>query len=261
MRTIKERLEDRSPLLGLSAHYGTPAIIETIGPHWDWVWIDIQHGRIDEKDVEHMVMACDLADAAAVVRVASNETGAIGRALDTDCAGVIVPQVDTPEEARQAVIAAKFPPIGDRSYGGRRVIDRGGREYVETANADRMLIVQIESPQAVENADAIAAIEGVDALFLGPDDLTMRRGGPSMEGMAAADIQADMDAVTSACRQHGKVAVTVAFSEEKVVACAESGHAMIVASSDVVFLRNASRPLSESLRKALEQTGAPDSLA
>ena len=79
MRTIKERLEARSPLLGLSAHYGTPAIIETIGPHWDWVWIDIQHGRIDEKDVEHMVMACDLADAAAVVRVASNEAGAIER--------------------------------------------------------------------------------------------------------------------------------------------------------------------------------------
>ena len=132
---------------------------------------------------------------------------------------------------------------------------------MENANADRMLIVQIESPQAVENADAIAVIEGVDALFLGPDDLTMRRGGPSMEGMAAADIQADLESVAGACRQHGKIAVAIAFSEEKIVACAESGYAMIVASSDVVFLRNASRPLSESLRKALGQTGAPERLA
>jgi 4-hydroxy-2-oxoheptanedioate aldolase len=250
MTPIGERLKQRSPLLGLNANYDTPGIIETIGPHWDWVWIDGQHGRLSSTDIDRMVMACDVVDAAAVVRVASNEAGAIGRALDTDCAGVIVPQVDTPEEARQAVEAAKFPPLGDRSYGGRRVIDRGGREYVETANAERLLVVQIESPEAVESADAIAAIDGVDALFLGPDDLTLRRVGV---GMTGADLESDEKAVAEACRQRGKIAVGCAFSEEKALALSALGYAMLVTASDVVFLRETSRPQSASLRNVLGQ--------
>jgi 4-hydroxy-2-oxoheptanedioate aldolase len=108
--------------------------------------------------------------------VAGHEAGPIGVALDMGAAGVIVPCVDTPEQARTLVDAAKFPPLGKWSYGGRRPIDFLSRTYSNTANGDTVLVVRIETPLVINSVEAIAAIPGVDALFLGPDDILLRRG-------------------------------------------------------------------------------------
>jgi 2-keto-3-deoxy-L-rhamnonate aldolase RhmA len=120
------------------------------------------------------------------VRVAGHEAGPIGLALDMGATGVIVPCVDTAEQARALVTAAKFPPLGNRSYGGRRPIDLHGRMYAHTANEDTLLLLQIESPLAITNAEQIAAIPGVDGLFLGPDDIMFRRGSYSAKAKAAS---------------------------------------------------------------------------
>lgn len=255
MRHIRERLAEQTPLLGLNVNYGAPAIIEMTGGAWDWIWIDQQHGQIEDHEARMLVMACELVDTAAVVRVPSNEAGAINRAMDTDCAGVIVPQVDTPEQALRAVQAAKFPPLGDRSYGGRRVIDRGKHVYSATANLDRLLILQIESPTAIENADAIASMEGVDALFLGPDDLRLRRGEMPSDPFNFETFEPDFQAVADACRAHGKIAVTVAMNEDMLIALKEMGYGMLVGASDVSMLRNTAGTIVAACRTALEQSG------
>src|SRR2546425_11308236 len=176
MTSLRKMLDAGKPLLGLSVMYPSPGAVERIGPEWDWIWIDGQHGQMGYEQTFALVRACDLIQRPAVVRVPGHEFGSIGKTLDMGAAAVITPCVDTPEQARAVVDAAKFPPLGKRSYGGRRPIDFQGRTYSDTANIDTLLIAQIESPQAIDNVDAIASVAGVDALFLGPDDLMLRRG-------------------------------------------------------------------------------------
>jgi 4-hydroxy-2-oxoheptanedioate aldolase len=250
------RLRQGIPQLGLSMMYPSPGVIERIGCDWDWIWVDAQHGQLGYSDVIAMVRACDLAKRASFIRVPGHEFGPIGLALDTQPTGVIVPCVDTPEQARDIVNAAKFPPMGKRSYGGRRPIDLVGRDYSDSANRDVLLVCQIESPQAIENVDAIAATPGVDALFLGPDDILLRRG-HSMTAKRTPDmIKPDMLAVANAARKHKKLAVTVGVGAEMFKLCVEMGFNMIVAGGDVMFLAGGSKQASTDARAFLQQVGS-----
>jgi 4-hydroxy-2-oxoheptanedioate aldolase len=252
MTEFQEQLKAGRPQLGLCSMYPTPGIIERIGADWDWIWVDGQHGQWNYANIIDGVRACDLIGRPAFVRVPGHEFGPIGQVLDTGAQGLIVPCVDTPEQAQNVVDAAKFPPLGKRSYGGRRVIDRRGREYSDNANEDVMLILQIESPEAIENAEAIAAMPGVDALFLGPDDITLRRGYSMTAPRTKEMLGKDMEAVVSACRKHGKFSVIVGIGD-MLPLCLEMGYDMIAAGGDVAFLANGSKEFSAAARAVLEE--------
>lgn len=256
--TFRARLERGDVQLGCGIMYPSPGVIERIGTDWDWFWIDGQHGELSEADVLALVRACDLVDRPAMVRVASHAFGGIGRVLDMGAAGVIVPLVDTADQARAIVEAARFPPLGGRSYGGRRVIDRRGRGYCDTANRDTLLIVQIESPQAIRAAEKIAAVEGVDALFLGPDDVGLRRGRSMLEGSSAEELREDAQAVAAACRKHGKVAVSVGLPGPNLTLLTSLGYQMIVSGTDVGFLATGSKRAADDARAALRTGAAAD---
>ena len=251
MISLRKMLDQGRPLLGLSVMYPSPGAVERIGPDWDWIWIDGQHGEMGYEQTLALVRACDLIQRPAVVRVPGHEFGAIGKALDMGAAAVIAPCVDTVEQAHAVVDAAKFPPLGKRSYGGRRPIDFQGRAYSDTANRDTLLIAQIESPQAIENADAIAAIEGVDALFLGPDDLMLRRGYSMTSPRSKETLGKDMEIVAGTCRKHGKVGVMVGVGEEMLRLCLSMGFQMIVGGGDVGFLVGGSKQSSSEARAIL----------
>lgn len=105
------------------------------------------------------------------------------------------------------VAAAKFPSRGNRSFGGRRIIDRHGRDYFQMANAQQWLILQIESPEAAGICDSLAAIPGVDGLMIGPDDMKMRLGLPLSAPLDTPELARASSAVTAACRRHGKRAM------------------------------------------------------
>jgi 4-hydroxy-2-oxoheptanedioate aldolase len=231
--------------------YPAPGIVERVGVDWDWIWIDGQHGQFGYNDVLAMVRACDLIQRPSLVRVAGHDFGAIGLALDTGATGLIVPCVDTPEQARQIVNAAKFPPVGKRSFGGRRPIDLLGRTYADTANEECLLLVQIESPEAIDNVDAIAAIPGVDALFLGPDDIMLRRGFSMQQPRSAETLGKDMQTVADACRRHGKFGAMVGVGAEMLTLCLETGFNLIVSGSDVPFLTNSSKEASAAARAVI----------
>jgi len=238
--------------LGVCVMYPSPGAVERIAPDWDWVWIDGQHGQMGYQDTLALVRACNLVDRPAFVRVPWLEAGHIGLALDMDAAGIIVPCIDTPEEAQRAVHAAKFPPLGKRSYGGRRPIDRAGRLYSNKANQDVMLVLQVETPEGLDNAEAIAAIPGVDALFLGPDDISLRRGIAMDQPRTKAILGKDMETVMTACRKHGKVGVMVGTSPETLDWSAKLGYTMIVAGGDVPFLATGSKQAAAAARDALK---------
>jgi len=176
-----------------------------------------------------------------ITRLNSHEFGGISLAFDMGAAGVIVPVVDTPEQAKAIVKAAKFPPLGGRSYGGRRPIDLHGRMFSDTANDDTLLICQIESPEAIENADVIAAVPGVDALFLGPDDVMLRRGFKMNAPRNKETLGKDMEAVMKACRKHGKIGCSVGMGEEMLKLSLSMGFQIIVSGGDVAFLANTSK--------------------
>ena len=254
MISLRKLLDEGRPLLGLSVMYPSSGALERIGPDWDWMWLDGQHGQMGYEQTLALVRASDLIQRPAVVRVPGHDFGAIGKALDMGAAGVITPVVDTVEQARAVVAAAKFPPLGKRSYGGRRPIDFQGRNYSDTANRDTLLIAQIESPQAIDNADAIAAIDGVDALFLGPDDLMLRRGYSMTSPRSKETLGKDMEIVARACRDHGKVGVMVGVGAEMLKLCLSMGYQMIVGGGDVGFLAGGSKHASGEARTILGET-------
>lgn len=242
-------LPEKSPLFGVCICYPSPGVVERIGADWDWIWIDGQHGELGYQDILALVRASDLIRRPVFVRVASHDFGAVGQALDMGATAVIVPCVDTVEQARQLVFAAKFPPLGGRSYGSRRTIDLYGRLHVEKANVETLLVVQIETPLAITNADAIAALPGVDALFLGPDDVMLRRGFAMNTPRSPETLGDDMRAVAGACKRHGKKAVTVGASAEMAAFAMQCGFDLIVGGADVGFLANGSANAAGELKK------------
>jgi len=252
MSGLRARLDAGKVQIGLCSMFPMAGIIERIGKDWDFVWIDAQHGLYDYRDQVDAVRACEIAGTGSLVRVPWLEAGTIGKALDTACDGVIVPCVDSVEEARAAVDAAKFPPLGRRSYGARRQIDRQGRTYAETANHDQLLVVQIESPKSVEAAERIAAVPGVDALMIGPDDLLLRRGIDLNAPRSPDTLRSDLELIAQAAHAHGKLLIGLGSDEPMIQLLRELGYHMIISGGDVPFLANGSSAAASRARKAID---------
>lgn len=246
---FREALSER-PLLGLFNMYPAAGIVERIGPDWDWIWIDAQHGQLGYEDVLAAVRAADLVDRYSLVRVPGHEAGTIGKVLDTGADAVMVPLVESSEEARAAVRASKFPPLGNRSYGGRRLCDLVGRNYYQD---QPLLICQLESPEGVANADAITAVDGVDGVVFGPDDMTLRQGLPMDQPREPGSLDKAYRTITSAAKANGKIAGGVFRTPEALTKAVSLGFRLISGGSDVVCLAEASRRESQSLRKALDE--------
>jgi 4-hydroxy-2-oxoheptanedioate aldolase len=258
MSSFRDRLAAGETQIGFCSMYPAPGILERVGGDWDFVWIDAQHGELDYTDQLALVRACNLVGAAPIVRVPWLEAGSIGRALDMAAAGVIVPCIDSVAEARAAVDAAKFPPLGRRSYGGRRPIDLVGRTYSDRANVESLLFLQIESPRALDVAAEIAALDGVDGLMLGPDDMLLR--GVAMTTPRTPEtLAADMRGVAEAARKHGKLVIGIGFDDVMIRLNVELGVQMIVSGGDVPFLAGGSKAASGLARKLLGQKERPAS--
>jgi len=246
--SFRKSLHSRAQF-GLAIMYPAAGIVERIAPDWDWIWIDGQHGEFSYPDIIAAVRACDFRARPAVVRVPGLDAGAIGVALDMGAAGVMVPQVDTPEQARTAVEASRFAPLGRRSFGGRRVIDLYGREYADEPALQPLLICQIESPGAVACASRIAATEGVDVIFFGPDDMSLKKGFRMAQPRAEDVFDAELRAVALAARDAGKVAGGVFTTDKSVRKALELGYRLIVSGADVGLLAQGSRDLAHAMRQ------------
>ena len=172
---------------------------------YDWLVVDLEHGAGTEASLLSVLLAAEASGAAAFVRPQSAERLRIGRALDLGAAGIVVPRLDTAAQAAEAVSFLRYPPGGVRGVAlrtrGARLGTVGHAE-VGSLNARLVGIVQIESPSALREADDIAAIEGVDVLFVGPADLSHSLGIPGQ--FANPTYLAALDAVVGACRRHGK---------------------------------------------------------
>jgi 4-hydroxy-2-oxoheptanedioate aldolase len=202
---------------------------------FDWVLIDMQHGCMGYETALEMIRAIDLAGADAVVRVPWNEPGIIGRVLDAGCAAVVIPMIQTPQDARAAVASCLYPPLGRRSFGPVRASLRDGPGYFASANQRVMVIPMIETTDALACVEEIAAIDGVDALLIGPFDLSIALGLPPGDNDGNALFDEALARVNAAARTHGKVTAVLSTSELAPLR-ATQGFRMISVTTDFAAL-------------------------
>jgi len=181
--SLREKIKAGSRITGTMIHdFARPAIIPIIADAgFDFVIIDQEHGPASYQDVQDVVIAAKPYDLAILVRSTKNDYEYMARVLDMGADGLLIPHVDTPEEARRAVSCAKYPPAGNRSYGIRQFLSKFGpvsssAEYIKVANEKTTILVQAESPESARNIDAIISSPWIDGVVVGPSDFTMSMG-------------------------------------------------------------------------------------
>lgn len=177
MTTLNEKFDTDSSIIGAWLSIGHPTVAEvTAAQDFDFVLIDTEHTPIGLETVENMARGVETAEGGteALVRVPSNDPVRIKRTLDIGVAGVMVPMIETAEEAELVADAVRYPPNGIRGVASGRATEYGDdfKEYVEGTTDAIVTVVQIENEAGLENAEEIAAVDGVDALFVGPADLS-----------------------------------------------------------------------------------------
>ncbi len=204
------RLREGTPLLGMFVGPPSPAIVEMAGhAGYDFVILDNEHGPAGLETTEHLIRAARCAGTIPIVRVSNANTQEILRTLDIGAAGVQVPQVNTVEQARTVVAAAKYPPIGVRGVAfSTRAAGYGffgGEAHVKASNEQTVVITHIETVEAVNNLQGMLEVEGIDIMFIGPTDLSVSMGYPGNPGHPAvqATIRDCIRQITASGRTAG----------------------------------------------------------
>ncbi len=240
-------------LLGAFANLGSSLAVELAGrAGLDWLVLDLEHGAGTEADLLGLLRATEGTRAAAIVRPEEATRLRIGRALDLGADGVILPRLDTPDDVRRAVSWVRWPPLGAR---GLALLTRGARlgdvphGRVRELNELPLTVVQIETAEALSHVDEIAAIDGVDVLFIGPTDLSHSLGVPG-----ALDDPRFTDAVTrihGAATSAGKAAGILVRRAEDAPRYIEQGFRFVGVGSDGGFVLDAARAAIATARAGL----------
>ncbi len=249
-RSFRDRVLAGETLLGLFLDLGSPPAAElAAAAGYDWLLVDLEHGAATEGDLPSILRAVELGGSTALVRVQSGERIRIGRALDMGARGIMVPRLDSADEAREAVTFLRYPPDGIRGV-ATRVRGAGlgavGHADVRRLNERVVGIIQIESVGGLRDADAIAAIDGVDVLFVGPADLSHSLRIPGQ--FQHADYLAALDRVVAACRTHGKAAGILVYDMAVVPRHLELGFTFVGIGADAAFVAEGARRSLAAIR-------------
>lgn len=236
LNTAKQKMVDGLPAFGFSLAMGSFLNAELISRSGiDFVMVDRQHGSWSEDSAIAALVAIHGSAAIPMARVARNDYTFIGRLLDEGSMGIIVPMVDTAEQARAAADACLLPPAGKRSWGwGRAKIY--GSDYAERINEQLFVAVQLESAQAVSNAEAILSVPGVDGCWTGPSDLSLDLGFHPSEMDEREEHARALEAILQACANTGKIPGIAGRSVDDALHRAKQGFRFITASSDATML-------------------------
>jgi len=202
---------------------------------FDYCCIDMQHGLIGYPDAVAMLQAFGAAETTAVVRVPWNEPGIIGKVLDAGAMAIIVPMVNTAEQAAQAVARAMYPPLGSRSSGPLRAMLIEGPDYPDHANAHVQVLPMIETTEAIDNLDAILATEGVDTIYVGPMDLGVSMG--LGRGTTDPAFFETLDHIVERCAAHD-VVPGIHANPTNVTEMIDRGFRVVTVQTDVGALRS-----------------------
>src|SRR5215471_5186278 len=209
---------------------------------YDWLFLDLEHNSMDLDMAVQISVAALGCGIAPIARVPARQLWMATRILDGGGLGIVMPHVDTPEEAKAIAAALRYPPIGHRSVAGGlphlRYEKHSLAETCTAINDATMVIVMLETPLAIANADAIAAVPGIDSLLIGTNDLAMELGIPG--GFGDERIVAAYQAVVDACKKHGKHAGVGGIADEALLKrYIDMGVRVVLPGSDLSFMQSA----------------------
>jgi 4-hydroxy-2-oxoheptanedioate aldolase len=214
---------------------------------FDWVCIDLQHGLIDYSEMVQMLQGVSSTATVPLVRVPWNEPGIIGKCLDAGAWGIIVPMVNSREEARKAVSACRYAPLGTRSYGPLRANYYAGSDYFDRANHEVTCIVMVETQVAVDHVDEIVSTPGVDAVYVGPADLSVTLGLSPAPDQPDQSFNDALDRVIDACHRHD-VIPGIAGNAQTAIKRLRQGFRLVEVASDIRLLGLGARDALEQVR-------------
>jgi 4-hydroxy-2-oxoheptanedioate aldolase len=237
MQGFRARCTGGEIAVGTFAGIPHPVAIEvTAAAGVDFICIDWEHAQISRERIEDLVRAADVHGVPAMVRVPGHAPEAIAAALDAGAAGILVPRVSTAEQARAAVHATRYPPVGMRGVGPGRAAGYGYRifDYLAEANEKLLLAIQVETAEGLANIDAIAAVDGIDVIFIGPGDLSV-----SIDAMGPAGAERLKTAIETIARttmRAGRTAGIFRPAPDDIGTWADFGLRFFILASDTMFL-------------------------
>ncbi len=237
------RVRRRETVVGYWVGLDSPASTEQVARlGYDYVCLDAQHGLFGYSGMLAALTAVDAAArAVGLVRVGANDPAPIGRALDAGAAGVIVPLVNSAEEAASAVAACRYPPTGVRSFGPGRPLRGAGRALAEVDEAV-VVLAMIETADGLADVEAIAATPGLDGLYIGPSDLSVALGGAGAGDPSVADaFEAALARIRRACDDNGIAAGLHTRSGEEAARRVSEGFTFVSVAGDLAHLVAAAR--------------------
>ena len=246
-QSFHSRLKAGNLLIGTIVSLDSPEVAEVLSAAgFDWLFIDAEHGPLDALAIQRILQGAG--STPCLVRVAQSSEVPIKQALDVGAAGIIAPMVNSAEQAAQVVHWAKYPPLGTRGVGAGRAQGYGFefKEYIARANAETAVIVQAEHFEAVENIASIAKVAGIDAILVGPNDLSASLG--HLGDMAHPDVVSAIEHVTQVCQAAQMPLGIFGMMAEAVKPYIKRGYTLITVGIDTVLLGTAARQLLAQLK-------------
>lgn len=245
---FRERLSSGKVLLGTIVSLSSPAVIDTLSRvGFDWLWLDMEHSPLSLEQIQTLLTA-KTPYCAGLVRVPTNEDQWIKRVLDLGADGIIVPHVSSRADAEYAVRCAKYPPTGSRSFGAGRAHAYGiDAAYQAMANDTVAVVVQIEDQEAVANIDEIISVKGIDAIIIGPYDLSGSFG--KLGQLGDQEVQHAIDRVRRACAQKNFPAGIFALLPEQGRQYIDAGFRLVAVGADVHTLWSSAKQMLDGLKR------------
>ncbi len=246
--------------LGTWLMSGTPSTAEAMGCiGFDWLVVDMEHVPIDVKDAHHILQAIAGTPATAVIRLAWNEIVTVKRALDIGAQTLMFPFVQNADDARRAVASTRYPQLNDSNPGTRgfAAMHRASRyataaDYGKRANEGIFRMIQLETPEAIARLEEIAAVDGVDALFVGPGDLSSAMG--QIGNIAHPDVQAAMKDAAARAKKIGKPIGIVGPTPEMVQQFIGYGYDYVAVASDMGMMMRQANAFFAAMKPALAKS-------
>lgn len=257
----KHLLKEGKQTCGLWLISGSDTVAEAIAQiGFDWLCIDTEHGLGDFRETRAQLQGIATSPATPIVRPPVNDLTAIKKHLDLGAQGVIIPWVNTKEESEYAVRACHYPPAGIRGYAGGVRADRFGTDsgYLQTANDELLIAVQIETREGVQNIEEIVEVPGVDVIFIGPWDLSFSLNCPL--DFSHPDHRAAMQRVETAAKAAGKILGTVTGDMQELKKYYERGYQFVALGLEMNLFINAAKTQLHNVREVLSRAKSKEEM-
>ncbi len=252
INTAKQRLASGEPSFGTWLSFGSLYATRVLARGgFDWLTVDLEHAPIDWSEAGALFGAIADAGCIPLARVPQGNHDHIKRVLDAGAFGIVVPMVNTVEQAKTAIAAAKYPPQGNRSVGGGLHainFDAPAGEYYARANDEILVVLQTESPEGIANAPEIYSLEGVDAIFVGPNDLRANMRSPDGRDPTPEEFEAALQRIIDVGRECGTPTGMHTMDTRSALARAEQGMQFIAVGSDLNFMATTMQQVLKTLR-------------